>query len=330
VGLHRSVRHYRCQRDDGALRERLRSLAGKRPRWGHRPLDILLAREGVRVNWKRVYRVYREEGLTVRRRRRKRIAVPRQPMPIPQTMNESWSMDFVHDMLHNGRRIRMLNVVDNYTRECLAIETDTSLPGSRVIEVLERLRDLRGLPRAIVADNGPEFVGRALDQWAHELCLKIHYIRPGKPVDNAFVESFNGRFRDECLNESWFQSLSEAREAIEAWREDYNEAWPHSALGGRSPSEYARHIQPRRAELIRARNPGSRSQRPWQPDAQCDRRNSQWLAPTFFRGANGEMRTVHSPFGGERRTFTTQPCRPAAIRSVRVTSAHMLAPSTDG
>lgn len=242
VGLHRSVRHYQRQRDDGALRERLRSLAGKRPRWGYRRLHILLAREGVRVNWKRVYRVYREEGLTVRRRRRKRIAVPRQPMPIPQAMNERWSMDFVHDMLHNGRRIRMLNVVDDCTRECLAIETDTSLPGSRVIEVLERLRDQRGLPHAIVADNGPEFAGRALDQWAHERGLKIDYIRPGKPVDNAFVESFNGRFRDECLNESWFLSLNEAREAIEAWRLDYNEVRPHSALGGRSPSEYARHI----------------------------------------------------------------------------------------
>jgi putative transposase len=242
VGLHRSVRHYRRLRDDGALRERLRSLAGRRPRWGYRRLHILLAREGVHVNWKSVYRVYREEGLTVWRRRRKRIAVPRQPMPIPQAMNERWSMDFVHDILHNGRRIRMLNVVDDCTRECLAIETDTSLPGSRVIEVLERLPDLRGLPRAIVADNGPEFAERALDQWAHERGLKIDYIRPGKPVDNAFVESFNGRFRDECLNESWFLSLQEAREAIEAWREEYNEVRPHSALGGRSPSEYARHI----------------------------------------------------------------------------------------
>ena len=242
VGLHRSVRHYERQRDDGELRERLKTLAGTRPRWGYRRLHILLAREGVRVNWKRVYRVYREEGLTVRRRRRKRIAVPRQPMPIPSQMNERWSMDFVHDMLHDGRRIRMLNVVDDCTRECLAIETDTSLPGVRVIEVLERLRDQRGLPHAIVADNGPEFAGRALDQWAHASGLKIDYIRPGKPVDNAFVESFNGRFRDECLNESWFQSLDEARNAIEAWRTDYNDVRPHSALGGRSPSEYARHI----------------------------------------------------------------------------------------
>ena len=163
-------------------------------------------------------------------------------MPIPQHANERWSMDFVPDTLHNGRRIRMLNVVDDCTRECLAIETDTSMPGARVIEVLERLADDRGLPRAIVADNGPEFAGRTLDQWAHERGLKIDYIRPGKLVDNAFVESFNSRFRDECLNESWFQNLQEAREAIEAWREDYNDVRPHSALGGRSPSEYARHI----------------------------------------------------------------------------------------
>ncbi len=194
------------------------------------------------MNWKRVYRVYREEGLTVRRRRRKRVAVPREPMATPQQMNQRWSMDFVHDMLQNGRRIRMLNVVDDCTRECLAIETDTSLPGTRVIAVLERLAELRGLPRAIVTDNGPEFAGRALDQWAHERGLKIDYIRPGKPVDNAFVESFNGRFRDECLNESWFESLDEARRAIETWRTDYNEVRPHSALGGRSPSEYARTI----------------------------------------------------------------------------------------
>ena len=223
---------------------RLRQHAGvsERRALGLVGLHILLAREGVQMNWKRVYRVYREEGLTVRRRRRKRIAVPRQPMPIPQVPNERWSMDFVHDMLHDGRRIRMLNVVDDCTRECLAIETDTSLPGTRVIEVLERLRDQRGLPRANVADNGPEFAGRALDQWAHERGLKIDYIRPGKPVDNAFVESFNGRFRDECLNESCFLTLQEAREAIESWREDYNDVRPHSALGGRSPSEYARNI----------------------------------------------------------------------------------------
>lgn len=191
VGLHRSVRHYEPQRDDAALRERLKTLAGTRPRWGYRRLHILLAREGVQVNWKRVYRVYCEEGLTVPRQRRKRIAVPRHPMPIPRAPNERWSMDFVHDMLHEGRRIRILNVVNDCTRECLTIETDTWLPGTRVIVVLERLRDQRGLPRAIVTDNGPQFARRALNQWAHERGLKIDYIRPGKPVDNAFVESFN-------------------------------------------------------------------------------------------------------------------------------------------
>ena len=240
VRLHRSVRHYRRQRDDGALRERLRTLAAARPRWGYRRLHVLLRREGVRANWKRVYRVYREEGLTVRRRKRKRIAVPRQPLTIPQVANERWSMDFVHDALHDGRRIRLLNVVDDCTRESLAIEVDTSLPGLRVIEVLERLADLRGLPRTIVADNGPEFAGRALDLWAHDRGLTIDFIRPGKPVDNAFVESFNGRLRDECLNENWFQSLREARDVIEAWREDYNTVRPHRSLGGRTPSEYAR------------------------------------------------------------------------------------------
>jgi putative transposase len=240
VRLHRSVRHYRRRRDDGALRERLRALAAARPRWGYRRLHVLLRREGGRDNWKRVYRVYREEGLTVRRRKRKRIAVPRQPLAIPQAANERWSMDFVHDALHDGRRIRLLNVVDDCTRESLAIEVDTSLPGTRVIEVLERLADLRGLPRAIVADNGPEFAGRALDLWAHDRGLTIDFIRPGKPVDNAFVESFNGRLRDECLNENWFQSLREARDVVEAWREDYNCVRPHRSLGGRTPSEYAR------------------------------------------------------------------------------------------
>ncbi len=242
VGLHRLVRHYQRQRDDAALRERLKTPAGTRPRWGYRRLQILLAREGVQVNWKPDYRVYREEGLTVRRRRRKRIAVPRQPMPIPRVPNERGGLDFVHDMLRDGRRIRMLNVVDDGTRECLAIETDTSLPGSRVIEVLEPLRDQRGLRRALVADNGPEFADRALDLWAHDRGLMIDFIRPGKPVDNASVESFNGRFRDECLNESWFLTLQEAREAIETRRENYNEVRPHGALGGCSPSEYARHI----------------------------------------------------------------------------------------
>ena len=240
VRLHRSVRHYRRRREDGALRERLRALAAARPRWGYRRRHVLLRREGLHANWKRIYRVYRDEGLSVRRRKRKRIAVPRQPMSPPQAANERWSMDFVHDALHDGRRIRLLNVVDDCTRESLAIEVDTSLPGTRVIEVLERLADLRGLPRAIVADNGPEFAGRALDLWAHERGVAIDFIRPGKPVDNAFVESFNGRLRDECLNENWFQSLGEARDVIENWREDYNQVRPHRSLGGRTPSEYAR------------------------------------------------------------------------------------------
>ena len=158
-------------------------------------------------------------------------------------MNERWSMDFLHDMLHTGRRIGMRNDVDDCTRECLAIETDTSLPARRVIQVPERLAEQRGLPRAIVADNDPEFAGRELDLWANARGLKIDYIRPGKPVDNAFVESFDGRFRDECLNESWFETLPEARRAIEAWRIDCNTVRPHSSLGDRSPSEYARHIK---------------------------------------------------------------------------------------
>ena len=239
AGLHRSVWQYQRRREDGLLRARLRLLAAARPRWGYRRLHVLLRREGLRVNWKRVYRVYREEGLAVRRRR-KREAEPRLPRPTPHGPNERWSMDFVHDALHDGRRIRLLTVVGDATRECLAIEPDTSLPGLRVIDVLDRLADHRGLPRTIVADHGPEFTGRALDLWAHAHGVGIDFIRPGKPVDNAFIESFNGRLRDECLNEHWFQTLAEARSIVEAWRDDYNTVRPHRSLGGRTPSDYAR------------------------------------------------------------------------------------------
>lgn len=148
-------------------------------------------------------------------------------------------MDFTHDMLADGRRFRTLNIVDDFTRECPAIEVDTSLPGGRVVRVLERLAQTRGLPKAIVLDNGPEFAGRRLDAWAFERGVELLFIRPGKPVENAFIESFNGRFRDECLNSHWFTGLDDARQRIEAWRRDYNLVRPHSALGGKSPAEFA-------------------------------------------------------------------------------------------
>ena len=183
--------------------------------------------------------MYREEGLGVRRRKRKRIgAVERQPLAIPTRPNERWSMDFISDALSEGRKFRSLNIVDEFRRECLAAEVDTSLTGTRAVRVLERLRERRGLPQILVTDNGPEFAGQALDVWAYERGVKLRFIEPGKPVQNAFIESFNGKLRDECLNEHWFLSLGEARETIEAWRRDYNEVRPHSALGNRTPQEF--------------------------------------------------------------------------------------------
>jgi len=241
VGVARSTKRYRARGNDqeAELRQRIRTLALSRPRFGYRRLYVLLRREGFAVNRKRVHRLYRLEGLAVRRRRRKRVAMPRQPMPVPQRVNERWSMDYVHDALSDGRTFRCLTLVDDHSRESLAIEVDTSLPGRRVIRVLEQLAELRGLPRGIVVDNGPEFAGQALDVWAHQRGVALDFIRPGRPVENAFVESFNGRFRDECLDQHWFRSLDEARDEIERWRQDYNDVRPHSSLGDRTPSEYA-------------------------------------------------------------------------------------------
>ena len=243
VGTTRSSYRYSAslERREGnrKLGERLRELAAERRRFGYRRLRVLLEREGWGVNHKRVYRLYREEGLAVRRRKRKRIgAVERQPLALPTRPNERWSMDFVTDALNDGRRFRSLNIVDDYNRRCLATEVDTSLPGGRVVRVLKRLGELEGLPEVLVMDNGPEFAGQALGVWAYQRGVKLRFIEPGKPIQNAFVESFNGKFRDECLNEHWFVSLQDAREKIETWRRDYNEVRPHSALGNRTPEEF--------------------------------------------------------------------------------------------
>jgi putative transposase len=228
------------QNNDEALRLRLRELAGQRKRFGSPRLHIMLKRENLVVNHKRTERIYREEGLALRRkRRRKGAAGARVVMPAAERPNQKWSMDFVTDSLVTGRRFRALTIVDDYTRECPAIEVDTSIGGRRVIEVLERLEETRGLPEVITVDNGPEFAGKALDEWAYRKGVKLNFIRPGKPVENAFAESFNGRLRDECLNINWFLSLKHAREVIEAWRIDYDEVRPHGALKGKSPKEYA-------------------------------------------------------------------------------------------
>jgi putative transposase len=241
LGVHRSLVRYESVRPpETELRARLKALAEQHPSWGSPRLTWLLRREGRAVNHKKVERLYREEGLTVRRRRRKRVARPRVEMPTPECANEQWSMDFMRDQLAGGRVFRVLTVVDHYTRESPAIEVDLSLPGARVAQVLDRLAGHRGLPRSIRVDNGPEFTGRALDEWAHRRGVKLQFIRPGKPVENAFIESFNGRLRQECLEQHWFLDLADAIRTIEAWRISYNTNRPHSGLGGRTPAEFAR------------------------------------------------------------------------------------------
>jgi putative transposase len=241
VGIGRSTVRYqrRRQGDESHLRQRLRTLAEERPRFGYRRLHVLLQREGVIINHKRVERLYREEGLAVRRRRRKRVAGDsRGRVALPERPNQQWSVDFVSDALAWGRRIRLFTVVDVFTREALAIEVDTSLPGGRVVRVLERVAAERGVPDEIILDNGPELAGKAVDRWAYERRVRLHFIEPGRPIQNAFVESFQGRLRDECLNRHWFVGLADARRTIEAWRVDYNHVRPHSALRYRSPEEF--------------------------------------------------------------------------------------------
>jgi putative transposase len=195
------------------------------------------------VNHKRVYRIYREEGLAMRRKKRKRFrAEARVPLVLLTRENQLWTMDFTRDSLASGRPFRTLNLMDGFTREAPRIEVDTSLPGSRVVQMLEEVAQEWGYPEAIQVDNGPEFVSQAVDQWAYAHGVALHFIEPGKPVQNAFIESFNGKFRDECLNQNWFVSLEEARRTIEAWRVDYNTVRPHSSLGYRTPAEFAAEI----------------------------------------------------------------------------------------
>jgi putative transposase len=241
IGLQMSSYYHRHQPpNDEALRAALKEAAAKRRRWGYRMLAVLLRRQGFADNLKRIHRVYREEKLQVKVRRRRKTARWRGEKPLPANRpNERWSIDFMSDQLADGRKIRLFNVVDDFTRQCLAMEVDTSLGGWRVTRVLDRLVARHGHPQRIVMDNGPEFTGKALDRWAYEHRVDLKFIEPGKPVQNAFVESFNGTCRDECLNENWFVSLAEARSIIEAWRIDYNTQRPHSSLGQKTPSEFA-------------------------------------------------------------------------------------------
>jgi putative transposase len=221
---------------------RIKEIANTRVHYGYRRVHVMLRREGWQDNVKRVYRLYQEQGLSLRMKRPKRnkSARLRQPKQLVTAMNQIWSMDFVADALFDGRKLRALTVVDNYTRESLAIDVGQSLKGEDVVATLTRITSTRGLPATIKVDNGSEFISKAMDKWAYERGVELDFSRPGKPIDNAKIESFNGRLRQECLNMHWFLSLDDARSKIEAWRQYYNETRPHSALQWESPARFAR------------------------------------------------------------------------------------------
>jgi putative transposase len=247
-----TVRYQARRADDAGLRQRMTAIAHERRRFGYRRLHVLLKREGYLVNHKKLFRLYREERLTVRRRGgRKRAIGTRAPMTVPVLPNDRWSLDFVSDQMTDGRRFRILTVVDDCTRECLALVADTSLSGVRVARELDVLMGERGKPGMVVSDNGSELTSNAILAWADQSRVAWHYIAPGKPMQNAFIESFNGRLRDELLNETLFTSLAQARLALRYWRADYNDARPHSQLGWKTPSEFAASCNPRRDLALR-------------------------------------------------------------------------------
>lgn len=260
IQLSRVVYLYRSiARDNSALMMRMKEITQTRVHYGYRRVHVMLKREGFKDNHKRVYRLYREEGLSLRlkRPRRSKAARLRQPKTLAQRVNQIWSMDFVADNLFDGRKLRMLTVVDCCSRESLAIHVGQSLKGEDVVRVLNLIVHERGRPETIKTDNGSEFVGKVMDKWAYEHGVELDFSRPGKPTDNAMVESFNGRLRQECLNEHWFMSLADAQDKIEAWRRSYNEARPHGALDWKTPNEFARRagFKPRTPGNKRAGNP---------------------------------------------------------------------------
>jgi putative transposase len=247
VNISRTVFSYRPKTSElnQELAKKLREMAARHKKYGAWKMHRILKREGFKVNHKRIERLYRIEGLSLRIRRRKKFkSVSRIELPIVTKANERWSMDFIHDKLWAGRKFRSLSIVDTFTRECLALEVDTSLGGERVKRVLERLVEQRGLPEAIVVDNGPEFISKVVDEWAYRNNVKLAFIRPGKPTDNAYVESFHGKFRNECLDSHYFSTLFEARTLIEEWRMEYNTFRPHRSLKGLTPEEFAGQHQP--------------------------------------------------------------------------------------
>ena len=242
MSIPRSSCRYQGRRDDSGIRERLTELAREKPRFGYRRLHILLRRAGERVNHKRVQRIYREAGLCVRRIRRKRLTRSYAPSSKLSAPNQEWAVDFASDIAASGQRLRVFSVVDAFTRECLALETDTSLPSRRVTRVLQRIIDQRGRPEFLRSDNGPEVSSRHYLAWCVERSIGTIHIQPGKPTQNGHVESFHGRLRDECLNTSWFWNLWDAKRKIAAWRIEYNTNRPHSSLAYRTPAEFAEQV----------------------------------------------------------------------------------------
>lgn len=237
--LSRKAASYRsAARTDQALVARLKALGEQYPRYGYLMLHAMLKSEGLVINRKRTYRLYSELGMQVRTKRRKKLVRPRIPMIVPTQANERWSLDFVHDQLADGRRIRILNVVDDYSRTCVGQIVDTSISGQRLAGYLDQLLETRGKPASIVMDNGPELTSKAMFFWSQRTGVKLNFIQPGKPTQNAFVESFNARLRDACLNQHWFSSLHEARQIIRRWRDHYNNERPHSSLGYQPPTVF--------------------------------------------------------------------------------------------
>lgn len=241
VGISRTAFRYQARgRDDHALRARLKELAAQQSAYGYLFLHSMLKSEGLVVNRKRTYRIYTEEKLQVRTKRRKKLQRPRQPLEVPKAVNQRWSMDFVSDQLSNGRRFRVLNVVDDFSREMVGQLVSVSISGRQVARFLEQLCEQKGKPRKIICDNGTEFTRKAMFFWSKEAGVVLGFIQPGKPTQNAFVESLNGKFRNECLNRNWFRTMDEARVEIDSWRARYNHVRPHSSLNYLPPVEYAR------------------------------------------------------------------------------------------
>lgn len=241
LGISRSCYRYTSTEKDTGLKDRLKQLAHEKPRYGCRRLHLLLKKEGLVINHKRTERVYRAERLGLRMKRRKKLpSAMRSPLPVPTAPNEQWAMDFVHDSMVTGRTFKCLSILDLFSRESLFIYAGTSIPSRVVVDVLDRLCETRGIPTRIITDNGPEFTSKAIHAWADRRHVEVIHINPGRPMENAFVESFQGRLRDECLNLQWFQTLTDAREKIERWRIEYNTERPHSSLGDIAPYEFAR------------------------------------------------------------------------------------------